>query len=160
MRIDLTCPVEMWHCKMPTQDYPVLTMEIYNLSEKDVKSIQVCLLCYDREGELYARQVERIQGLDAPSHHAFEATMAAEDAVVAQDMEVLIEKVWYEDGTVWRRGASSPTEFVPSPTLKGQRLQVMQQLAGHDASCYPSDQGNVWVCVCGRANAPREDACR
>ena len=36
----------------------------------------------------------------------------------------------------------------------------MQELAGRDAASYPSDQGKVWVCVCGRANAAREEECR
>ena len=36
MKIDLTCPVEMWHCKMPTAEYPALTMQVYNLSDKNI----------------------------------------------------------------------------------------------------------------------------
>ena len=63
MRIDLTCPVELWHCKIPTADYPVLAMQVYNLSDKDVTSIQICVLCYNDHGEQFARHVERIQGL-------------------------------------------------------------------------------------------------
>ena len=160
MRIDLTCPVELWHCRMPTADYPVLNMEIFNLSEKDVNSLQLCVLCYNAEGERFARHVERVQGLEGLSHHAFEASLAVEEAVEAQDLEVLIEKVWFEDGTVWRRGMATSTEYQPSPTLSGPQLMVMQELAGRDASCYPSDQGSVWVCVCGRPNAARDDECR
>ena len=37
MRIDLTSPVELWHCRIPTPDDPVLTMQIYNMSDKDVR---------------------------------------------------------------------------------------------------------------------------
>ena len=101
--------------------------------------------------------MERVQGLDAPARYAFEMAVDAEEAVAAQDLEVLIEKVWFEDGTVWRRGASETLDFRPSPLLQGMRLQVMQELAGRDAASYPSDQGKVWVCVCGRANAAREE---
>ena len=160
MRIDLTCPIELWHCKMPTPEYPILTMQIYNLSEKDVGSVQFCVLCYNGEGERYARHVERVQGLEGLAHHAFEASLAVEEGAQAQDLEVLIEKVWYEDGTVWRRGVASMSEYRPSPVLSGPQLVVMQELAGRDASCFPSDQGSVWVCVCGRPNAAREDECR
>ena len=159
MRIDLTCPVELWHCRMPTAQDPVLTMEIYNLSDKEVSSVQLCVLCYDAQGEQYARQVERLMGLDAPARHAFEASMQAQDAVAAQEMEVVIEKVWFGDNTVWRRGANPPAEYAPSPLLKGTQLEVLQELAGHDASSYPSDQGRVWVCVCGRPNAAKEEEC-
>ena len=160
MRIDLTCPVELWHCRMPTPENPILTMQIYNLSDTGVNSIQFCVLCFDGEGRRFARHVERVQGLDGPSHHAFEAALEVEEAVEAQDLEVLIEKAWYTDGTVWRRGMTDPAQYRPSPLLRGQRLQVMQELAGRDAASYPSDQGSVWVCVCGRPNAASEDHCR
>ena len=90
MRIDLTCPIEMWHCKMPAQDDPVLVMQIYNLAEKDVNSLQLCVLCYNAQGEKYARHVERIQRVDGPAHHVFEASLPVEEAEEAQDLEVLI----------------------------------------------------------------------
>ena len=160
MKIDLTCPTELWHCKMPTADDPALTMQVYNLSDKTANSIQVCVKCFDEAGEQFARIVERVQGLDAPAHHAFEISVEAEEGVQARDLEVLIEKVWFTDGTVWRRGTADPSEFRPSPLLQGQQLQVMQELAGRDAASYPSDQGSVWVCVCGRANAAHEEYCR
>ena len=160
MRIDLTCPVELWHCKMPTADNPVFSMQVYNLSDLEVNSIQVCVLCYDQEGEQYARHVERLQGLEIPARHAYELNLALEEAVEAQDLDVIIEKAWFVDGTVWRRGNTAPAEYKPSPSLKGPQLRVMQELAGPDAVCYPSDQGSVWVCVCGRANAARDEECR
>ena len=160
MRIDLTSPVELWHCRIPTPEDPVLTMQIYNLSDKDVRSIQVCVHCYDAEGEQYARHVERLQGIDGPGRHVFEAALEVEEAAYAQDLEVIIEKVWFDDNTVWRKGLAEPLEYKPSPLLQGPQLQVMQEMAGRDAASYPSDQGAVWVCVCGRANSAREDTCR
>ena len=160
MRIDLTSPVELWHCRMPSPDDPALTMQIYNLSDKDVRSIQVCVHCFDAQGERFARHVERILGLDGPARHVFEAGLELEEAALAQDIEVLIEKVWFDDNTVWRRGLAEPMEFRPSPLLQGPQLQVMQELAGRDAASYPSDQGAVWVCVCGRPNSAHEDVCR
>ncbi len=60
MRIDLTCPVELWHCRMPTPEDPILTMQIYNLSDKGVNSIQFCVLCFNSEGQRFARHVERV----------------------------------------------------------------------------------------------------
>lgn len=160
MRIDLTCPVELWHCKMPTPAEPMLTMQVYNLSDKEVSSIQVCVLCFDAEGEQFARRVERIQGLQAPSRHVFEMAIAVEEGADAQDLEVVIEKTWFDDGTIWRRGAAPAVDYTPAPLLEGERLRVMQELAGRDAASYPSDQGNVWLCVCGRPNGPKEEECR
>ena len=159
MRIDLSCPVELWHCKIPTPDEPVCVMQMYNLSEKTVSSLQMCILCFDEAGEQFARQVERVKTRDALSQHAFEISVESEEGAQAHDLEILTEKVWFEDGTVWRRGEHPLTAYQPSPALSGGRLQVMQELAGADACCFPSDQGTVWVCVCGRPNAAGEEAC-
>ena len=160
MRIDLTCPVELWHFQMPTREYPVCTVQLYNLSEKAVVSIQACFLCYDVDGEQIARHIERIQSLDAPVRCAFEMSAAVEEGVDADGMELIIEKVWFEDGTVWRRGTNEMAEYEPSVPADEKRLAVLQHLAGADASCYPSDQGAVWVCVCGRANMASADQCK
>ena len=46
-------------------------MQVYNLSDEAVSSIQVCALCFDAAGEQCAGRVERVQGLDAPARYAF-----------------------------------------------------------------------------------------
>ena len=160
MRIDLTCPIELWHCKMPTEDSPELALQVYNLSDQEINSIQFCVLCFDAEQEQFARHVERVQGIEIPARHAYEITLLVEEAVQAQNLEVIIEKAWQTDGAVWRRGNAQGVEYQPSPALRGAQLRVMQELAGPDATCYPSDQGAVWVCVCGRANAGQDEECR
>ncbi|NLD51343.1 MAG: hypothetical protein GX650_00480, partial [Clostridiales bacterium] len=47
MRIDLSCPVELWHFRLPTQDYPVVALQLFNLSDKTVTSIQAAFLCFN-----------------------------------------------------------------------------------------------------------------
>ena len=159
MRIDLTCPVELWHFKMPTADFPVCSVQLYNLSEKTVTSIQACYLCYDADGDQTARHVERVQGLEAPTRCAFEVSVKIEEGVDAADMELIIEKVWYEDGTVWRRGMSQMTDYALPAPPDPKRLAILQEIAGRDASVCPSDQGAVWVCVCGRPNPASYEVC-
>ena len=100
MRIDLTCPVELWHFRMPTAESPFCTVQLYNLSEKTVVSIQACYLCYDESGEQTARHVERVQGLEAPTRCAFEMSVRVEEGINASGMELVIEKVWFDDGQV------------------------------------------------------------
>lgn len=160
MKIDLTCPVELWHFKMPTAEDPYCRLQLYNLTIKDVASIQATFLCYDAQGEQLMRCVERVQGLDGLSKHSFEMAVAIEDGDKAADMELMIEKVWFLDGTVWRRGTAEASSFTPNALSDPKRLAVLRQMAGRDAVGYPSDQGAVWVCVCGRPNAASEDACR
>ena len=152
MRVDLTCPVEMWHCGLPNEKYPVCTMQMYNLSDKSVSSLQVCVRAYDNAGQLRSRKVERVQVDDVGPQTVFEVLVADEEAATAPDLEIRIEKVWFTDGTVWRSGAASLSEYDPPPALSGARMEAMRYLAGPDANCFPSDQGAVWVCVCSRPN--------
>lgn len=160
MRIDLSCPVELRECALPTEEYKVCDMTLFNLSEKAVKSVQACFICYDEQGEEMARSVERVLTDDAQPRSSFTMSTVVEEAVEAAGLEVIFEKVFYEDGTVWRRTPGEAAEFQPTPMLSGNRLEMIRQMAGEDAITYPSDQGAVWVCVCGRPNAAGEDTCR
>ncbi len=159
MKLDLSCPVELWHFRMPTRDYPVVTLQLFNLSEKSVASIQAAFLCYDREGERLSRQVERVQGLTGDKRSAFEMVVAVEDGERAASMDLIIEKIWFTDGTVWRRGQNDMIDYADNTLPKGKQLDVLRHVAGADARGYPSDQGAVWVCVCGRPNPARLAVC-
>ena len=130
MRIDLTCPVELWHFRMPTAESPFCTVQLYNLSEKTVVSIQACYLCYDQDGEQTARHVERVQGLEAPTRCAFEMSVRVDEGIDASGMELLIEKVWFEDGTIWRRGLTQMTDYALPAPPDPKRLAILQQIAG------------------------------
>ena len=159
MKIDLSCPVELWHFKMPTAEYPVVSLHMFNLSEKPVVSIQAAFLSFDEEGEQTQRQVERVQGLLGEAHSAFEVLVAVEDGEKAASLDFIIEKVWFSDGTVWRRGAGEMSEYQDNRLAPSRQLDVLRQLAGEDALGYPSDQGAVWVCVCGRPNGSNASQC-
>ena len=52
MKIDLTCPVELWQYAMPTEDDADCTFVMNNLSDKVVVSVQVTLKCFDKEDML------------------------------------------------------------------------------------------------------------
>jgi len=160
MKIDLTCPVELWHHALPTHDDPVCRLQLFNLSEQTVSSIQAVFTCYDSNGALMSRQVERVQGLAGEARSAFEMAVAIEGGVYADGLDFSIEKVWFSDGTVWRHVTGHGSEFTPNTLPSGRRLDVLRYLAGDDALGFPSDQGAVWVCVCGRPNSPGEDTCR
>ncbi|NLE69011.1 MAG: hypothetical protein GX611_02350, partial [Clostridiales bacterium] len=159
MKINLSCPVELWHFKLPTEDYPVVRLNLFNLSEKGVASLQAALLSFDAEGNQFMRQVERVSGLEGDPRSAFEVMIAVEDGHLAQAMDFIIEKVWFEDGTVWRRGTGEMSEYKPNRLEPSRQLDLLRQLAGPDAMGYPSDQGAVWVCLCGRPNAASATAC-
>ena len=160
MKIDLTCPVELWHYALPTRQYPVCHLQLFNLTEQTVTSLQVVFACYDAQGALMSRQVERIQAQQGLGRSAFEVTAAIDGGEQAEGLDFSIEKVWFEDGNVWRHTAGNVSEFTSNALPAGRRLDVLRSLAGPDALGYPSDQGAVWMCVCGRPNSAREDTCR
>ena len=146
MKIDLTCPGELWHYALPTEQYPVCRLQLFNLTEKTVVSVQAIFSCYDQTGTLSSRQVERVQGLSGPSRSAFELAVVVENGAHAAGMDFSIEKVWFDDGTVWRHSAEHISEFTPNPLYDAHRLEVLRSLAGADAAGYPTDQGAVGCC--------------
>ena len=160
MKIDLTCPVELWHYALPTADYPVCRLQLFNLTEQTVSSVQAVFSCFDGEGLLLSRQVERVSRLDGQPRSAFEMQADIDSGAQAAGMDFSVEKVWFSDGTVWRHSSDSVAEYTPNRLPAGQRLTVLRSLAGADALGFPSDQGAVWMCVCGRPNAAGEDTCR
>lgn len=160
MKIDLTCPVELWRFQLPTPEYALCAFLLYNLSAKPVASVQVTLVCLDEAGEAVSRHVERVQGLAGEPQATFEIGVPVEPEIAFSDMELIIEKVWFDDNTVWRRGNATLTEYTPNTLPNTRRLEMLRFVAGEDAVGYPQDQGPVWLCVCGRANAASEEACR
>ncbi|MBQ2701227.1 MAG: hypothetical protein IJF65_08755 [Clostridia bacterium] len=160
MKIDLTCPVELWQFKLPTEDFPGCAFLLYNLSEKPVTSVQVTLVCLDEAGQVASRHVERVQGIDGQPQSTFEIAVPVTMEIPFCDLEMIIEKVWFDDATIWRRGNAPLTDYQPNLLPNNRRLEMLRYVAGPDAVGYPQDQGAVWVCVCGRANAAHEAECR
>ena len=56
MRIDLTCPVELWQYALPTESSPECTFVMNNLSNKVVVSVMVTLNCYNKQDQQLLRQ--------------------------------------------------------------------------------------------------------
>ena len=129
MKIDLTCPVELWHFKLPTEEYPVVSLNLFNLSDKAVVSLQAALLSFDRDDMQYARQVERVNGLDGQPRSAFEVLIATDDGHLASRMDFIIEKVWFIDGTVWRRGTGEMSEYRSNRLEPSRQLDLLHQMA-------------------------------
>ena len=75
MKIDLTCPVELWQYSTPTEGNPECTFMLNNLSGKVVTSVQTTLICYREDEQLLLRQIERTQGLSASAGERFSITL-------------------------------------------------------------------------------------
>lgn len=159
MRIDLTCPVELWQFAMPTEASPECTFVMNNLSDKVVTSVMVTLNCYNKQEQLILRQSERVQGLKAGVGERFSIVILPSQWEGVEGMDLVVEKVWFDDSTVWRRGSAPLTEYTPNTLSAGRALDQLRFVAGRDAVGYPQMQESAWLCVCGRANAPESDRC-
>ncbi|MDD2647717.1 MAG: hypothetical protein PHI27_13130 [Eubacteriales bacterium] len=159
MKIDLSCPVELWKYVMPSESYPACVLTLYNLSEKTVVSVQVTIILYAQDGSLVTRRTERAQGISGESKAGFDVAIGLEPDLEFADLEVHIEKVWFYDGTIWRRLPSSTVEYTPNALPIGRELEELRFVAGADALGYPHQEGAVWLCVCGRPNAAKDEEC-
>lgn len=159
MKIDLTCPVELWQYAMPTEDGSECTFVMNNLSDKVVTSVQVTMSCFDREDMLLFRQTERIQGLKAGVGERFSIMLLPSQWRDVEGVDLTIEKVWFDDATIWRRGNAPLTSYTPNNLPNGRSLDQLRFVAGKDAVGYPQVQDQVWLCICGRANPLESERC-
>lgn len=159
MRIDLTCPAELWRYELPRSGYPACELMLYNLGEKTIVSVEVTVILTDRDGEETQRVIYRAHDLDGRPATAFAVTVPVEEGVQAQGLEVMIDKVWFEGSSVWRRGKYALSEYTPNTLPNSRSLEMLRYVAGSNAVGFPQEQDGLWVCVCGRPNAAEERVC-
>ncbi|MDR2505922.1 MAG: hypothetical protein LBD16_07445 [Oscillospiraceae bacterium] len=161
MKADLSCPLELWEYKLPDAKFGVCTLHIFNLENKILSSAQVRLTIFDKDGNELLSHVERPMALDAAPKQSFTIVFNVEEYEGLGSASVVFEKAWFVDGTQWRRASQAQlTEYEPNELPQGRDLENLRYVAGPDAVGYPSNQGDIWLCVCGRANLDDEDVCR
>lgn len=159
MKVDLSCPIELWEYTLPTEEKPVCSFTFFNLGQRVIASVQLALAVFDEKGEALARKTERPMALHAPAREQFTVEIGTDEKNV-DSIELVIEKVWFENGEEWRRAQQAKlTEYTPNELPPNRKLEHLRFVAGEDAVGYPSQQRSVWVCVCGRVNGLDSDAC-
>lgn len=159
MKIDLHSPVEAWRVEVPPTGYPSCEVTLFNLTDRQVVSVEVTLLLSSREKDSTARLTHRGYGLTGSPHRAFTMTVPVDEPVPADTYEVIIEKVWYDNSSVWRRERGGRVEYTPNNLHRSVALSQLREVAGDMASGYPQEQGELWLCVCGRPNAQEDRIC-
>ena len=163
MKIDLNCPVELWQYDKPNDKKEYCHFVLGNIGDKTVVSVQVTLACYTQNDMFLFKQTERVRGLRAKKNEPFSIAITPNfpmDSEVYLQLELTIEKVWFEDGIVWRKGTEPLTTYTSNAMNKSRELDQLRFIAGNTAMGYPKLQENVWVCVCGRANRYEETRCQ
>lgn len=159
LKIDLTCPAELWRYELPRKDYPACELMMYNLGERIIVSMELTVILTDRQGEEIQRLIYRAHDLDGRPATAFAVTVPVEDAAGAQGLEAIIDKVWFEGNSVWRRGKYALSEYTPNTLPNSRSLEMLRYVAGGNAVGFPQEQDGLWLCVCGRPNAAEEGVC-
>ncbi len=160
MKVDLSCPIELWAYTLPTEEKPACSFTFFNLGERPISSIQITVTCFGEGDEVLSRRVERPMALEASGREPFAVELPTEGLDV-DAIDLTIDKAWYEDGDEWRRAQEARLlDYEPNELPPNRKLEQLRYIAGSDAVGYPSDQKNVWICVCGRVNAAEEANCR
>ncbi|MCL1796531.1 MAG: soluble NSF attachment family protein, partial [Clostridia bacterium] len=145
--------------KLPTPDNPICSFTFFNLGRRTISSVQITVTCFDAQDQVLSRRVERPMALGAVGRETFAVEIFCNLPVEAIDLA--IDKTWFTDGSEWRRASEARLiEYKPNELPPNRRLEQLRYIAGSDAVGYPSDQGAVWICVCGRVNAAEEQLCR
>ncbi|MBQ7786047.1 MAG: hypothetical protein IJ381_07875 [Clostridia bacterium] len=168
MKSDLTCPVEITKVTVNREiqqneeakehEQIVCLIEFFNLSEKVIDSLQMNIICFDAQGERLGGRLVRA-GARGEGRSLFSGTFMPEHVDGAVRVEASVEKVWYQDGMIWRREERNVREYTPNALAEGRELDRLRAVAGPDAAGYAREDDIVWMCVCGRANRTSDDKC-
>lgn len=160
MRVDLSCPIELWEYALPTEENSACSFTFFNLDQRAISSIQITLTFFGKEDDVLSRRVERPMALDAKGREPFVVEISAEGLAV-EAIDLTIDKAWFEDGSDWRRSQEARlVEYEPNELPPSRRLEQLRYVAGQDAAGFPNLQEHAWMCVCGRVNGLDELTCR
>ena len=165
MKSDLTCPVEVVSVAIQRENEDtkdngqiLCYIEFFNLSDKVIDSIQMNIICFDAEDTRLGGRLVRA-GVHGEPRERFAGAFAPEHVDGVARVEASVEKVWYQDGVIWRREERNVREYTPNALPSGRELDRLRSVAGADAVGYAREDDTVWLCVCGRANRTSDDQC-
>lgn len=166
MKSDLTCPVEVMHVLItgePREDgteQVVCVIDFHSLEpDKTVDSVQMNIVCYSDDGMRLGGRLVRSHAHDRQGDD-FTGTFRPEHVNGTSRVEASVEKVWFNDGVIWRREERNVREYESNQLPEGRELDRLRSVAGPDAVGYAREDDTVWLCVCGRANRTNDEACK
>ena len=119
MKSDLTCPVEIVRVTIQreTEDTNengqiLCLIDFFNLSDKVIDSIQMNIICFDAEDQRLGGRLVRA-GAQVSRRENFSGAFAPEHVENVARVEAAVEKVWYQDGVIWRREGAQCARIQP-----------------------------------------------
>ncbi len=159
MKIDLSCPVEVWEASCPSPEREACGLKLFNLTDKTVNSVEINAFTRDKNNRELQHIIHRCYSLHGHPHAAFEAAIAMEYDPMAVGTEAAVTKVWFDDNTVWRKTRDPLAEYTPNELGPCKDLDMLHYVAGPNAVGFPEEQEQVWLCICGRPNSLQSGIC-
>jgi uncharacterized protein YbjQ (UPF0145 family) len=73
---------------------------------------------------------------------------------IISHIDITIEKIGFKTKELWLSSGN-----IINPNLSVEDLVVYQNYFGIDANCYPVENKNSWICICGNCNSTSEKKC-
>lgn len=138
----------------------VLSMTIWNQSEKSLRSVYFNAVVYDDTGDELSRLSCNYQKLSvAPGKKLPQNITFPLKTDLAYRVEMICDKVSFTDDSVWRNDNTPPIMFVSQTELTPEnfpRLKYVRMVLNDaikldaDGSIYlPTEESSYWQCVCG-----------
>lgn len=165
MRSDLTCPVEIEAVAVERGEQEeeareiVCRIEFLCLNGREADSVQMNIVCFDAQDARLGGRLVRASVHPEQGERRYAGVFVPEHVDGTVRVEASVEKVWFKDGTVWRREERNVREYTPNALPVGRELDRLRAVAGADAVGYARGEDVLWMCVCGRANPVGEEKC-
>lgn len=138
----------------------ILQLELFNLSDMTIKSVFLDIDCFN---EAAASPVSindyAILGVNAAPHtHFSEREPVILEPAKTTSVKIIISKVVFADGSLWRNDAKSPGVVLPEQKAIDFRHPLFGQivrecnLKGIRHDYWFGESDNYWRCTCGQAN--------
>lgn len=164
MKIDFSCPVELINIRYHNGE---CRFHIRSFSEFVLQNMELEMAWLDAQGEVLVYQTKVLEGMSILYKEVAEEIVHVDDNLLAEfeipleevaDVELEVLSLHFDGGATWRAGLLNGFDYELEP-LEGEKLHALRLIAGEDAITYPNEQGEVWVCVCGRANRFDDQFC-
>jgi len=155
MLIDLSCPVENRGISVRTNSETqenYLLLKLFNLSEKTITSLNICVKAFDENGnEIASLPVELTELSAAPkSFFAENKAISIVDVPDAKNFIVEVTKATFEDEEIYEPSEENTVSYDDSEASLQDALMLRELVP--DAVCFSSENENYWRCTCGRPN--------
>ena len=149
MKIDLNSPVEVWRIDAPNTGFPSCELTLFNLSGQQVVSVEVTLTLLDPDGQEITRITHRAHGLTGAPMRTFSMTVPVEEPANVGGCEAIIEKVWYDNSSIWRRGKEPKCRATYGCVSAAVRIPCLSRRAPDadaiSAMCSPTSAKKRWT---------------